>query len=73
MTKFCNTHIVERSNQELKDRLVQLEKKEKTAPLGPGLIKEKERIENLLRKREPTKTLPPEEYNDDDMWEEHMK
>lgn len=45
MTRFCNTHIIDRTEEELVERLNEL----KSRPyLGPGLKKELVRIEERL-------------------------
>lgn len=48
MSKYCKTHVVERTEEELNNRLRELAAKGK---LGPGLVQERENIKNELSKR----------------------
>lgn len=53
MTKFCNTHIVDRTKTELEARLNNLNNRNRK--LGPGLEQERERIIRELSKRNANK------------------
>ena len=51
MSKYCKTHVVDRTKEELNNRLRELSQRDK---LGPGLLQEQENIKNELSRREKT-------------------
>lgn len=56
MSRFCQKHARERTNEELEARLRELRERQKHGEsLGPGLQRERQRIINLLYERERSK------------------
>lgn len=49
MGRFCKTHIVERTKQELLDYKLQLEEKLSKTPSGPQRLKLQGRLSNCIR------------------------